>query len=336
MLWQSILRKQKARHKLLFGIIAVAVASIWLSPAHARQTEQASVPPGHAADWQKAAGGKMSFDVASVKRNKSGFPNGDGPNANMSLDDNDAFKPNGGLFSATNIPLAAYIGFAYKAQSGHGGPPPKFPSGMAMEAFDIQARGPANATKDQMRLMMQSLLADRFKLAAHWETRQVPAFNLVVAKPGKLGPQLKPHADQIPCQSYEPGMSGAEQMASVAGGLPALCGKLLGTVGPSGAQEAARNITMAQLADTISGVSLVGFYPDGFNRPVIDKTGLTGGYDIKLNFTLDVPEGQQLGPSDVQSAFLGALRDELGLKLEPSTTLVDVFVIDHIEEPSAN
>ena len=94
---------------------------------------------------------------------------------------------------------------------------------------------------------------------------------------------------------------------------------------------------MAQVANEIQGQALVGFIGMGFNRPVVDKTGLKGSFDIKLSFTLDAPTPQQITSADVQSAFIGALRDELGLKLEPDTTSVNVLVIDHIdEEPSQN
>lgn len=148
---------------------------------------------------------------------------------------------------------------------------------------------------------------------------------------------MQPHADQTPCQSYASGMSLAAQLATVAGGYPVLCGRLIGASGPpSGAQEAARNITMSGLAQAMTGQCPAGFCGAGFGRPIIDKTGLTGGFDLKLNFTYDLPAGRQPGPDDVQAALVSALRDELGLKLEPSTATVDVFVVDHIEEPTAN
>lgn len=71
--------------------------------------------------------------------------------------------------------------------------------GATTDRFDIQARAEGNPGKDQMRLMMRSLLADRFKLAIHHETRQVPAFAIVLVKPGKTGPQLQLHPNDAPC-----------------------------------------------------------------------------------------------------------------------------------------
>jgi bla regulator protein BlaR1 len=311
--------------KLLLAAAAIAAVAcpLLLGVANAPVAQAQS----SAADWEKVAGGKMTFDVASVKRNMSGFPDGDRPSMDTSMDDSEGYKPTGGLFSARNIPLALYIGFAYKLDVGSR---PNWPKWVTTEAFDIQARGPANATRDQMRLMMQALLADRFKLAVHDETQQVPTLLLVLAKPGKTGPQLQPHSEQPPCVTYVRGMTSSEQMATVPGGYPALCGRMLGTIGHDGAQMGARGMTMADLANYISSNGTM-----SFNRPVIDKTGLSGMFDLKLEYTVDTG-GAQETPADFQASFIEALRDELGLKLEDATGPVGAFVVDHIEEPSAN
>src|SRR5580658_5634043 len=75
--------------------------------------------------------------------------------------------------------------------------------------FDIEAQAPGNPTKDQMRLMIQSLLAERFKLAVHFETRDAPVFALTLVKPGKTGPKLLPHSEGPPCPDYTPPELGA-------------------------------------------------------------------------------------------------------------------------------
>jgi hypothetical protein len=133
-----------------------------------------SAQPAKMPDWQMAAGGKMEFDVASVKQNKSGLPpSGSHPHSNVPLYPGSAYSPNGGLFSATNEPVGFYISFAYKLDYlqlqfvvlG-------LPAWANSDRFDIEARAQGNPTKDQMRVMIQSLLADRFKLVAHYETRQ--------------------------------------------------------------------------------------------------------------------------------------------------------------------
>lgn len=307
------------RRLLLAGVCLLACAAV------------ASVVLAQSADgtWEERAGGKMSFDVASVKPNKSGFPYGDRPYFNVPLDNTDNYSPTGGLFSATNIPLSFYIAFAYKYQAAPGAPQggswPKI-----TEAFDLQARGPANATKDQMRLMMQSLLAERFRLAVHWETREIPTLLLVLAKPGQTGPELRPHSSQPPCVEYAAGMSSSQQMATGSEGLPVLCGRMVGSSGRGGEQSGGRNITMQQLADFISRDGTM-----GFNRPVIDKTGLTGTFDLKFEYTLD-DSGGPVQQGDFQAGFMGALRDQLGLKLEASTMSTRILVVDHLEELSPN
>lgn len=294
------------------------------------------VAPGYVAaaqstgdSWEAKAGGKMSFDAASVKPNKSGLPYGDRPYFNVPLDAADSYSPTGGLFSATNIPLGIYIAFAYKYQFSPG-TPQSWPKSVMTEDFDIQARGPASATKDQMRLMMQSLLAERFKLAVHWDTREIPALSLMLAKPGKMGPELRPHSNQPPCVEYAAGMSTAQQMATGPEGLPALCGRMVGSAGRGGEQSGGRNITMQQLADYISR--------DGtmqFNKPVIDKTGLNGTFDLKLEYTID-SSGGPVQQGDFQAGFIEALQDQLGLKLESSTDQVKILAVDHVEELSPN
>jgi hypothetical protein len=141
--------------------------------------------------WQIAAGGKMAFDVASVKQNTAGQPE---RNSNISFGASDVFTPTGGLLSASNIPLIQYIIFAYKITAdGAQAVTSQLPKWASTDRYDIQARAAeSNPTKDQMRLMMQSLLSDRFKLAIHYETRQLPVFALVLDKAGENGEPLFP------------------------------------------------------------------------------------------------------------------------------------------------
>ncbi len=147
-------------------------------------------------DWQTAAGGKMSFDVASVKQNKSGNASANNPPySNVPLSPGDIYSATGGLLSATNWPLWQYMVFAYKLGGNElQAVRTELPKWAATDRFDIQARATGNPTKDQMRLMMQSLLADRFKLTLHYESRQLPVFALSFwRKAGKTGPQFQAH-----------------------------------------------------------------------------------------------------------------------------------------------
>jgi hypothetical protein len=134
-----------------------------------------------------------AFEVASVKSNLSNAP----ANSRFPLGPGDAYVP-GAIFSATNQPLIGYLRFAYKlGQSDLLG----LPGWVYSDRFDIEARAQGNPTKDHMRLMMQSLLTDRFTLIAHTERQIKPVFNLVLAKSGKTGPQLQAHWENESCST---------------------------------------------------------------------------------------------------------------------------------------
>jgi uncharacterized protein (TIGR03435 family) len=289
--------------------------------------------------WEKAAGGKMSFDVASVKQNISGLPPvGDNPTANFPLDDGNAYAANGALLSVTNFPLQAFIDFAYKlTPSQVQALRSQLPKWATTQRFDLQAHAPASTTKDQMRLMMQSLLADRLKFAAHMETREAPVFGLVLAKPGKLGIQLHPYSSDPPCPETNPtpGRGGAPSDTTV-GDFPLICYVVAATIhndnGINHFIVGSRNISMQQIANDLGAIP-----SSNLDRPVVDQTGLTGEFDFVMRVTLNNPASPvNAQPDDSEPSFPEALSDQLGLKLVPQTGPVDVLVIDHIEQPSPN
>ena len=284
------------------------------------------------ADWQTAAGGKMPFEVASVKPN-SAEPSPSNVSTNVPLGDGDYYVPNGGLFTATNMPLFNYIMFAYKVSDSQSGIlRSQVPKWVLSERFDIQARAAGNPTKDQMRLMMQTLLVDRFKLSMHRETRQLPVFVLVQSRPGKTGPQLQSHGANSSCSSVpdSPGAAG-----TVAGGFPLTCGgvqPMQATV-PGRARIGGRNVTMGLIASTLPAVMLN-------SRPVLDRTGLSGTFDFALEWTPE-PNGPltpstNFQPDESGPPILQALQEQLGLKLEKQAGPVDVLVLDHVQEPAPN
>jgi len=272
-------------------------------------------------DWQTAAGGKMSFEVASIKPSAPGkfvppaFP----------LDSGDAFASTGGRFTA-DFPLVVFITFAYKlnlsgqqmqAMTEH------LPKWVTSDRFSVQAKAEGNPTKDQMRLMMQSLLADRFQLAVHFETQQdVPIFVVTLLKPGKLGPNLRPHADGPSCDAPDPKVFPPRCDVY---GLRMLPGKM--------PMYGSRNTTMDALASAISGFGNLG-------RPSINQTGLTGRFDFTLEFMREreTPLPVEAGPQpELQGpSFLEAFHEQLGLKLESSRGPVQTMVVDHVERPSEN
>jgi uncharacterized protein (TIGR03435 family) len=230
-----------------------------------------------------------SFDVASVKPNKSDEP----PSSNFPLGPGDVYTPNGGHFTATDFPLLSYIVFAYKISGEQTQSlSSQLPGWVSSEKFDIIARtdgDPAKDKKDQMRLMVRTLLAHRFGMVAHYETRQVPAFGLLLLKPGNLGPQLRPHPANGSCSTdYE---TPPPQDLS---GYPALCGALFAMPPgvPGRRKVAARNVTMDFIANSLARVGKLG-------RPVIDRTELSGTFDVALEWVpeLDVPSSSAGGPS---------------------------------------
>jgi uncharacterized protein (TIGR03435 family) len=278
--------------------------------------------------WQIDAGGKMEFDVASVKLSK---PGDEGYRENFALTLGPNMRPIGNLMSV-NVPLRVLIGFAFKISGGQTRLlMPGLPSWVDSEWFDIEARAAGNPTKDQFRLMMQSLLAERFKLATHRETRQVPIFAMVLAQPGKTGPQLTQHTDDSMCVD-----TSLDSLRTPNAGLPPFaCGfiifpGLLPSV-PGRMKGGGRALSMDYIAAFLSGFQ-------GLDRPVVNRTGLTGLFDFWIEL---VPQSNAAMPSDEEPdpggpTVLEALHEQLGLKLEPTTGPVGVLVVDHIEEPSPN
>jgi bla regulator protein BlaR1 len=284
-----------------------------------------------APDWQTAAGGKLSFEVASVKPTNRPSP------PTFSLDPGNA-KPAGGRFSAS-FPLSAFIEFAYKLQPGEAEPAlAKSEKWARSGLFDIEAKAEGNPTKDQMRLMMQSLLAERFKLAIHFETHVVPVFALTLVKPGKTGPKLHPHSAGPPCPDSYALPTPAEITSSKAV-FPPVCGAALSWGKPNAMWlVGGRNITLAYLASSIFSY---GRMAGDVDKPVVDQTGLKGTFDftIEYNFKLPPvgPPGADAQPRDSQGpTFLEALHKQLGLKFESTKGPQQTLVIDHVERPSEN
>jgi uncharacterized protein (TIGR03435 family) len=286
---------------------------------------------------QTSAAEKLpEFDVASVKQNKSLTLRA---NSNFPLGPGDVYVPNGGFLSATNFPLITYLTFAYKVKGNQRQYLlQQLPKWVTEDRFDIQARAEGNPNKDQMRLMMRSLLADRFKLAIHTETREVPVLAFVLLKPGKTGPQLQLHRTDAPCSTEAPPPSarGAQpDPPTITGGLPALCGGIFGMPPsmPGRIRFAARNVTLAFVADSLSATANLG-------RPMLDQTGLTGTFDFSLEWSREVrgpaPPGVDFQPDTSGPGFADALREQLGIKLESQKGSVEVLVVDHIEHPSEN
>ena len=323
------------RGKLFLATAGVAALAVPISVGVLTAPRLFGAQSPTVSQWQIDAGGTAKFEVASVKPDTA-TPSAQTVSSNVFLGPQDDYSPSGGLLSETNFPLSSYVAFAYKLNEAEmHAVQSQLPKWANNNRYDIQAKASGNPNKDQFRLMMQALLADRFKLALHFETHQVPVFALVLDKPGKLGPQLQLHSDNPPCSSVPaspaPGFS-----TTVAGGFPEICGfiRQLQPSAPGRRRVGARAFPLAMLALGMN----VG--ATGIDRPVLDKTGVVGKVDFVMEFAPQingpVPPDSTFQPDPTGPTYIEALKDQLGLKLVPQTGPVDVLVIDHIEEPSPN
>ncbi len=288
--------------------------------------------PKETLDGQKAAGGKIAFEVATIKPAESGKRIA----ANIGLNVDDEPIPSGGRLLVQGT-LPALIEFAYKimptreqqdAMLAHQ------PKWVASDEFVIEAKAEGNPTKDQMRLMMQSLLANRFKLALHFESQEMPALALLLDKPGKTGPRLRPHADGLSCDAkWTPPPDPTASSVAPGGFMPSCGANALMFTPHHSVLVGARGVTIQYIADYIPQWQ-------GLGRPVVDRTGLAGTFDFSLD---SVPDRNDPSASNTDAqldsgtpTFLEALKEQLGLKLQPTKARVQVPVVDHVEQPSPN
>jgi uncharacterized protein (TIGR03435 family) len=275
-----------------------------------------------------------SFEVASVKSNRTEalattlFPLGPG----------DAYAANGGRFRATNQPLIAYLRFAYRLGQGRLREVPKW---VYNERFDIEARADGEPTKNQMRSMMRSLLKDRFKLVVHTEQQTQNIFDLELSRPGRTGPQLRAHQTDETCvSSIEPQFTtpSAPQPALRSPSIFQLPTLPCGSIGfiTIGGGDRARIVGNGEPMDRIA--EALTSPPTGIDRHIRDRTGLSGTFDVSLEWSVvsDTVQAPITLQDDMPPRFLEALKTQLGLRLRSTKGPVDILVVDHIERPSEN
>jgi uncharacterized protein (TIGR03435 family) len=224
-----------------------------------------------------------AFEVASIKINRTATrSSGMGP------------RPGGG-FAATNSTARSLILWAWELNALEliGGP-----DWIDQVRFDILATAAGAPALPTTRAMLQTMLADRFKLVLGKEVRPRPIYALAVADAGKLGPALKPSTTDC---------------------AKAFCGSLIddGIVKSTG-------ITLDDFAKTVAGIA---------GRVIVNRTALTGPFDFELRF--DPGAGQPGARPDLPS-FFTAVKEQLGLRLDADTAPIEVFVIGQIERPSEN
>ena len=269
------------------------------------------------------SGARPTFDAASVK--PAPPPDGRGGRRVGMTGGPGTDTP--GRINFENIGLGAVIGKAYDVKYYQISGPGWFDS----ERFNIIATVPPRTTKEQFRLMLQNLLADRFKLALHKETREMSIYSLTVAR---NGPKLKKAAPDPPPDANDAADAApdgsAGKLAADAEGYPALrpgmTMAIMSTpIGPR-----------ARLANKENMEWLAGMLSGQLGRPVVDGTGLTSKYDISLYWIPQRPDS--IAADDPNGPdLITALQQQLGLRLEPKKGPIEVLIVDHAEKtPTAN
>jgi len=253
-----------------------------------------------------------AFEAASIKPNPN-CAGGRGGNA----------SPERGRLQVTCLPVRELIEASYGMfADGVSQNPQRIqilggPGWLDTDTFDITAKAPDSAAVAQMYgPMLQALLEDRFHLRIHEENKELPVYSLTVAKNGpKLQPTKEGSCTHLDLNHPQPPQAGQ----SICG-----AGSIHGN--DKEMQIDVRGATM----DMLSGRFLAG----QLDRPVINKTGLTGYFEIHLKFSND-SAASAASDSNSPSIFT-AIQDQLGLKITPDKGPVEVLVIDHIEKPTEN
>jgi len=189
------------------------------------------------------------------------------------------------------------------------------PDWLNVDKYDIVATTAGPTEPGQMRLMLQRMLAERFKIAAHWETRELPVYSLVRVRPE--GGLIPISAEE--CEKYKPAQPGPFPP----GQQP--CGSIQFAPGTL----IARGVPMEWLANALANVPVI----SGIDRMVLDRTGIEGNFGFELEFS---PAAGSGAPAQERPELFTALQEQLGLKLEAIRAPIDVLVIDRAERPDAN
>jgi uncharacterized protein (TIGR03435 family) len=248
------------------------------------------------------------FDVATVRRNVSAETG-----AEMRV------EPSGQV-TIRNYTLFHIIRNAYGVQPFQIVTGERAPDWLDRDRWNIVAKPPDGTKGDQQRItMLQNLLADRFTLVVTRETREMPVYALVVARAdGRLGPQLRPSNDE--CGALRAARAAGSPAASLPNPSRGFCGTRAGN-----GSVATSGVPLADFARNLAPMT---------GRFVVDRTGLTGPYDLDVKWTPDqVAANAPAGALTDGTSLFAAIQEQLGLKLEPQRAPVDVVVVESAERP---
>lgn len=269
-----------------------------------------------------------TFDVVSIKR----IPEGSVSSGRMSV------RPDGGI-TLSGLSVGQLIVRAYAPD----GPPPEIvglPDWAMRDRFDVAATSTlTRASLADRAAMLRAMLADRFRLVARVEEREYPAFDLLLVRSdGKLGAGLMPistdcaakvAADRLAAEvAFYAGTTPPAQRPNPSASPPVCTLRMVGNRQGTG-EILEGESTMAQLASWLRSAS---------NRFVVNRTELPGSFRIRLEFSMasSLRGPDVVSESDKAPSVFAALREQLGLKLEPSRALQDTLVIERIERPTEN
>jgi uncharacterized protein (TIGR03435 family) len=250
----------------------------------------------------------LVFEVASLR---PAAPRPVVPYPNVGMINGGPGTPDPGQIDYTNIPMRQLLQLAYGLQQTF---QLSAPAWVEDTRFDIVAKVPVGATKDQFQVMLQNLLADRLGLAVHHEARDFLGYEMVIAQGG---PNVKESADAPGDPTVLKTEQGRDGFPQLAPGSAALMAFAL----PNGStRDSARQQPMSVLTWLLA---------KALGKPVVDKTGLSGKYDFNLTFVRDERTSANIvgNPPDLFTA----MQQQLGLRFEQRRIATDVVVVDRAE-----
>lgn len=225
----------------------------------------------------------------------------------------------GGRFVLSGMAIAPLIRSAYPADTSDLIGAPEW---VLNDPYNVTAQAGRDVPRDEMEAMLRAMLAERFKLAVHYEILERPVYALVLARPdGKLGPNIK--RSEIDCDAIA-----AARRTGSTGPFPAT-GNGAPTCGMSMRGERGMEVLLG--GRPLS--TLTSSFGSATGRVVVDKTGLAGNYEVTLRY---MPQPSQNPPPDEPPSVFTALEEQLGLKLVADRAPLRLLVVDRIERPSEN